>query len=219
MLPVSHSPPFHEARTQPELAVLIREGKIPDLPKPYTPHLGQVVKAMLKQNVSIKDVHCIARGKLTLLTPQPRQRPNTSQIKALDNVKLQIRVIELRKAYASPSSATFSVSSHIPGLPRTKELRFRNQDLAAREADLLAREGAVLLREQSVLARENNVRANIEAFKDAHAKAAQQAREASHELEPENARPRGSAGEDVLARVASRPSLVPRRPLEERRAR
>ncbi|KAL8280744.1 hypothetical protein RQP46_006748 [Phenoliferia psychrophenolica] len=125
-------PPFHEARTQPELAVLIREGKIPDLPKPYTPHLGQVVKAMLKQN--------------------PRQRPNTSQIKALDNVKLQIRVIELRKA--------------------TKELRFRNQDLAAREADLLSREGAVLLREQAVLGRENNVRANIEAFKEAHAKAA-----------------------------------------------
>lgn len=30
---------------------MIREGKIPDLPKPYTPHLGQVVKAMLKQNV------------------------------------------------------------------------------------------------------------------------------------------------------------------------
>lgn len=31
---------------------MIREGKIPDLPKPYTSHLGQVVKAMLKQNVS-----------------------------------------------------------------------------------------------------------------------------------------------------------------------
>ncbi|KAM0748631.1 kinase-like protein [Meredithblackwellia eburnea MCA 4105] len=45
-------PPFHEARTQPELAVMIREGKIPDLPKAYTPHLGQVVKAMLKQSVS-----------------------------------------------------------------------------------------------------------------------------------------------------------------------
>lgn len=46
------SPPFHEARTQPELAVMIREGRIPDLPKLYTAHLGQVVKAMLKQNVS-----------------------------------------------------------------------------------------------------------------------------------------------------------------------
>jgi hypothetical protein len=49
--PSPTSPPFHEARTQPELAVLIREGKIPDLPKPYTAHLGQVVRAMLKQNV------------------------------------------------------------------------------------------------------------------------------------------------------------------------
>ena len=32
---------------------MIREGKIPDLPKPYSSHLGQVVKAMLRQNVSI----------------------------------------------------------------------------------------------------------------------------------------------------------------------
>ncbi|ORY87513.1 kinase-like domain-containing protein [Leucosporidium creatinivorum] len=79
-------PPFHEARTQPELAVMIRESKIPDLPKPYTAHLGQVVRAMLKQN--------------------PKHRPNTSQIKALDNVKLQIRAIELRKALVAfaPSS-------------------------------------------------------------------------------------------------------------------
>lgn len=33
---------------------MIREGKIPDLPKPYTAHLGQVVRAMLKQNVRVK---------------------------------------------------------------------------------------------------------------------------------------------------------------------
>lgn len=52
-IPYPVSPPFHEARTQPELAVMIREGKIPDLPKPYTPHLGQVVKAMLKQSVGL----------------------------------------------------------------------------------------------------------------------------------------------------------------------
>lgn len=32
---------------------MIREGKIPDLPKSYSSHLGQVVKAMLRQNVSI----------------------------------------------------------------------------------------------------------------------------------------------------------------------
>lgn len=56
ILLVYASPPFHEARTQPELAVLIREGKIPDLPKAYTAHLGQVVRAMLKQNVSRYDV-------------------------------------------------------------------------------------------------------------------------------------------------------------------
>ncbi|KAI5475150.1 G2-specific protein kinase [Pseudohyphozyma bogoriensis] len=211
-------PPFHEARTQPELAVMIREGKIPDLPKAYTPHLGQVVKAMLKQN--------------------PKHRPNTNQIKALDSVKLQIRVLELRKA--------------------TKELRTRDQQMQAREADLIAREGTLVLREQACLLREANVRtdeANLKARYDAllekerqinaaHAQYAQahafamakeqllhqhhqqqqqqhqHGRESTGDSDVENTRPRGSnyGGDDLLARVASRPSLVPRRPLEERRS-
>lgn len=176
-------PPFHEARTQPELAVLIREGKIPDLPKPYTPHLGQVVRAMLKQN--------------------PKHRPNTSQIKALDNVKLQIRAIELRKA--------------------TKELRHRDQQMALRERELMAREATVLGRERAVLMRENSVRAGAEALRNDRLHWAEETRRD----ERENERPRetsSSSGtsttgseEELLARVAGRPSMVPRRPLEERR--
>ncbi|GAA5939203.1 hypothetical protein JCM1841_003175 [Sporobolomyces salmonicolor] len=136
-------PPFHEARTQPELAVMIREGKIPDLPKPYTPHLGQVVRAMLKQN--------------------PKHRPNTAQIKALDTVRLQIRALELRKA--------------------TRELRLRDALVAERENDLLAREAAVLAREQAVLLRENNVRAAADAVKEAEARLAEaEASNAGHGL-------------------------------------
>ncbi|GAA5864111.1 hypothetical protein JCM1840_000705 [Sporobolomyces johnsonii] len=179
-------PPFHEARTQPELAVMIREGKIPDLPKPYTPHLGQVVRAMLKQN--------------------PKHRPNTAQIKALDTVRLQIRALELRKA--------------------TRELRLRDALVAERENDLLAREAAVLAREQAVLVRENNVRAAADAVKEAEARlaegearfAAQRAMQAM--ADRENLRPGvGPVDAEVVARVASRPSLVPRRPLvDERRA-
>lgn len=83
---------------------MIREGKIPDLPKPYTAHLGQVVRAMLKQNVRQPNYSATSARAADLslslfpLAPQPKHRPNTAQIKALDNVKLQIRAIELRKA-------------------------------------------------------------------------------------------------------------------------
>ncbi|GAA6060618.1 hypothetical protein JCM10212_004597 [Sporobolomyces blumeae] len=207
-------PPFHEARTQPELAVMIREGKIPDLPKPYTAHLGQVVRAMLKQS--------------------PKHRPNTSQIKALDTVRLQIRALELRKA--------------------TRELRLRDQLVAEREKDLLAREAAVLQREQAVLSRENQVRSASDHVKDREAKVSEGERKLAEAVatqralalaDRENQRPHptttamahgsvysnvyggGGGGAspvvqavdaDVVARVASRPSLVPRRPLDERRA-
>ncbi|KDE06769.1 NEK protein kinase [Microbotryum lychnidis-dioicae p1A1 Lamole] len=184
-------PPFHEARTQPELAVMIREGKIPDLPKPYTAHLGQVVKAMLKQS--------------------PKHRPNTSQIKALDNVKLQIRALELRKA--------------------TKELRMRDHQIGLREADILAREAAVLQREKNVLHREAMARQAAEQIKEgemalaARIAAANQAAQQTNggcdddlSNERENQRPVGGIEPEVFKRVASRPSLVPRRPLDERRA-
>ncbi|GAA6000065.1 hypothetical protein JCM5350_006128, partial [Sporobolomyces pararoseus] len=189
-------PPFHEARTQPELAVMIREGKIPDLPKPYTAHLGQVVRAMLKQN--------------------PKHRPNTSQIKALDTVRLQIRALELRKA--------------------TRELRLRDQLVAEREKDLLEREAAVLRREQFVQTRENTVRYSETQVKEREQKVAEGERRLSEAIQTqralaladrENQRPSmtgyGSNGspivdQEVVARVASRPSLVPRRPLDERRA-
>ncbi|GAA5824592.1 hypothetical protein JCM11251_000487 [Rhodosporidiobolus azoricus] len=197
-------PPFHEARTQPELAVMIREGKIPDLPKPYSAHLGQVVKAMLQQN--------------------PKRRPNTAQIKTLDTVKMQVRALELRKA--------------------SRELRLRDAHVAEREKDLLERESAVLARESAVLARENAVRAAQEAVKENEGKLAnawaahraqvyqhqhqhQQQQQQGYTLGPgrgqvqerENVRPvsTGAVEPEVIARVASRPSMVPRRPLGDDR--
>lgn len=114
-------------------------------------------------------------------------------------------------SYLSFSAVSFELFLLRAASHRTKELRLRDQQIAAREADLLARENAVLLREQAILGRENALRAGIEAL---NTRAMM-----NHELEMENARPRGSAGDDLLARVASRPSMVPRRPLEERRAR
>ena len=40
----------------------------------------------------------LIRADQILSIAQPKHRPNTSQIKALDTVRLQIRAIELRKA-------------------------------------------------------------------------------------------------------------------------
>ncbi|GAA6058203.1 hypothetical protein JCM3770_005010 [Rhodotorula araucariae] len=189
-------PPFHEARTQPELAVMIREGKIPDLPRSYSPRLGQVVKAMLRQN--------------------PKQRPNTAQLKGLDEVRVQIRAGELRKWH--------------------REIRARDAHLAQREADLLDREAAVYAREQALLSREAAAHAAHAAARDSEAKlaqawaahraqvyhaqsGAQAAREERYALEGrENVRPVQGVEPEVVARVASRPSMVPRMPLNERRA-
>lgn len=70
-------PPFHEARTQPELAEMIRKGKIPDLPSAYSTNLGRIVMAMLRQS--------------------PKSRPTSAQILKLDQVRVQRRVLELRK--------------------------------------------------------------------------------------------------------------------------
>lgn len=45
-------PPFAEAQTHSELSMLIRNGRIPPLPKGYSHALSQVIKAMLNLNVS-----------------------------------------------------------------------------------------------------------------------------------------------------------------------
>lgn len=114
----------------------------------------------------------------------------------------------------SPTSSPLIQLTH-----STKELRIRDQHVASRESDLLAREAAVLLREKALLSRENSLRAASEAVKEGESRlaAARFAFEKEkEEADRENQRP-GEA--DALARVASRPSLVPRRPLDERRAR
>lgn len=47
----ARQPPFAEARTQPELTQLIRDGLIPSLPDGYSTQLGQLIRSMLRQNV------------------------------------------------------------------------------------------------------------------------------------------------------------------------
>lgn len=70
-------PPFHEARTQPELASMVREGRIPDLPACYSSYLGQVVSALLRQD--------------------QRKRPNTDQLLRLDKINQVVQQMSLDK--------------------------------------------------------------------------------------------------------------------------
>ncbi|GAA5907957.1 hypothetical protein JCM6882_001538 [Rhodosporidiobolus microsporus] len=204
-------PPFHEARTQPELAVMIREGKIPDLPKPYSAHLGQVVKAMLQQN--------------------PKRRPNTAQIKTLDTVKMQVRALELRKA----SRELRLRDAHVA--EREKDILERESAVLARESAVLARETAVRAAQEAVKDSEGKLAAAWAAHRSQVAMAQmhqqQQQQQGAHYQhqqqqgqgygqERENVRPvsltGGAAVEpEVIARVASRPSMVPRRPLGDDR--
>lgn len=84
---------------------------------------------------------------------------------------------------------------------------------------MLAREAAVLLREKALIGRENGLRAASEAVKEGEARlaAARLAFEReSVDNDRENIKPEEM---ERLLRAASRPSLVPRRPLDERRAR
>lgn len=117
---------------------------------------------------------------------------------------------------------------------RLKELRHRDQQVVLRETDLRARETSVLARERAVLMRENAIQAGADKLKGERALFAREKECREIEIERElnegerrredreNERP-GSAvqyDEDMpYARVAGRPSLVPRPPLEDRRAR
>ena len=54
-------PPFHEAKTHSELSVMVRNGRIPPLPRGYSQSLSNTIKAMLSQNVmSIRPVSSAA---------------------------------------------------------------------------------------------------------------------------------------------------------------
>ena len=63
-------PPFAEAQTHSELSMLIRNGRIPPLPKGYSHALTNVIKAMLNLNVSFFSLK-IARAGLTYLVSLP----------------------------------------------------------------------------------------------------------------------------------------------------
>ena len=70
-------PPFHEAKTHAELSILIRNGRIPPLPKGYSPALAGVIKAMLNLN--------------------PAMRPSAAQLLQHERLELAFKVSETQK--------------------------------------------------------------------------------------------------------------------------
>ncbi|EMD33769.1 hypothetical protein CERSUDRAFT_160055 [Gelatoporia subvermispora B] len=70
-------PPFHEAKTHAELSILIRNGRIPPLPKGYSPSLTSVIKAMLNLN--------------------PAMRPSAAQLLQHERIDLSLKVSETQK--------------------------------------------------------------------------------------------------------------------------
>jgi NIMA (never in mitosis gene a)-related kinase 2 len=76
-------PPFHEAKTHAELSILIRNGRIPPLPKGYSPALSSVIKAMLNLN--------------------PAMRPSAAQLLQHERLDLAFKVAETQKMYVYAS--------------------------------------------------------------------------------------------------------------------
>lgn len=227
------SPPFHEARTQAELTKLIRDGRIPPLPNQYSRSLQDVIKSMLRQD--------------------PKQRPSIEMLKSLDEVKLQMRVLEMKKmcVIAMPSCRHQAE----PALDRHENILLARREVEMREAAVAERERVLLMRERDMEIERHDLaehRARLQQayanFQTYHAAATSSSssgastsgtsiggtssRDNSPIMEAkENDMSVVSPGavqstlvtapdsaSRTMQRVASRPSLVPRRPIEERRS-
>jgi NIMA (never in mitosis gene a)-related kinase 2 len=85
-------PPFHEAQSHAELSVLIRNGRIPPLPKGYSQALANLIKAMLNLN--------------------PAMRPSTQQLLQHERLDLAFKVYETQKMLVE--SLTSLIAQLIP---------------------------------------------------------------------------------------------------------
>ncbi|KAI0829788.1 kinase-like domain-containing protein [Trametes gibbosa] len=105
-------PPFHEAKTHAELSILIRNGRIPPLPKGYSPALTSIIKSMLNLN--------------------PAMRPAASQLLQHERIELALKVFETQKMLTT-------VKGHKSALlAKERELVARENALSEREAQLTA---------------------------------------------------------------------------------
>ncbi|CCM06118.1 uncharacterized protein FIBRA_08367 [Fibroporia radiculosa] len=103
-------PPFHEAKTHTELSLLIRNGRIPPLPKGYSPALTNIIKSMLNLN--------------------PALRPSAAQLLGHERLELAFKVSETQKLLNT-------VKTHKAALQtRERDLIAREAAAAEQEASL-----------------------------------------------------------------------------------
>ncbi|TEB28738.1 kinase-like protein [Coprinellus micaceus] len=105
-------PPFHEAKTHSELSILIRNGRIPPLPRGYSQGLFGVIKAMLNLN--------------------PAMRPSAAQLLQHERLDLALKMSETEKMLAQLKSHKTTI------VQREREVTHREQSLARKEGDLTA---------------------------------------------------------------------------------
>ncbi|KAI0633514.1 kinase-like domain-containing protein [Trametes polyzona] len=105
-------PPFHEAKTHAELSILIRNGRIPPLPKGYSPALTTVIKSMLNLN--------------------PAMRPSASQLLQHERIDLALKVFETQKMLNTVKGHKSTL------LAKERDLMAREAALNDREAKLTA---------------------------------------------------------------------------------
>ncbi|KAH9829093.1 kinase-like protein [Rhodofomes roseus] len=105
-------PPFHEAKTHAELSILIRTGRIPPLPKGYSPALASVIKAMLNIN--------------------PAMRPSAQQLLGHERIELAFKVGETQKLLNQVKSHRSAV------IAKERDLAARETAIAQRENSLQA---------------------------------------------------------------------------------
>ncbi|KIY47270.1 kinase-like protein, partial [Fistulina hepatica ATCC 64428] len=74
-------PPFHEAKTHSELNILIRNGRIPPLPRCYSQALTSVIKSMLNLN--------------------PAMRPSVAQLLQNERLELAYKIREAEKLFST----------------------------------------------------------------------------------------------------------------------
>ena len=115
-------PPFHEAKTHSELSILVRNGRIPPLPRGYSHALSNIIKAMLSQNVS--PFNASPRKRYSSF-PQPAMRPSAAQLLQHERIDLAFKVTEAEKMYAV-CNAFFVQSLKAPlGLPGSRHTERR----------------------------------------------------------------------------------------------
>ncbi|KAG7444257.1 kinase-like protein [Guyanagaster necrorhizus] len=134
-------PPFHEAKTHSELSILIRNGRVPPLPKGYSQSLSGIIRAMLSLN--------------------PAMRPSAAQLLQHERLELVFKVSETERILQS-----VKVHKHNLSL-REREFHSRESkflsEIAAREGALQTREaGLSMAIKHAIAAREEELRVLVQ---------------------------------------------------------